>query len=297
MSKKVQKWLESRWHLAKKDSEKLGLQLTQMNSLGFYEKLPLNPQKLKRQKNIEVIAYFNVPKNKNEFVTKIKKLESATTKLKATKHIPQGNWATAWKKYFKPFSLTPEIVIKPSWESYKKKDAEKIVTLDPGMAFGTGQHDTTRFCAELICELKNQNPELKSLIDVGCGSGILSIIAAKIGFKNVTGIDNDSVAIETAQKNLKRNSLTSNIRFILNSDGTLNPKDYASANVVVSNIIAETLDELSKDLLRLVQKNGYLILSGILPEKEKPIKKIFKKLSLVTERKSKHWHAYVYCKK
>lgn len=296
MSKKVQKWLESRWQLAKKDLEKLGLQLTQMNSLGFYEKLPLDPQKLRRQKNIEVIAYFNVPKNKNEFVTRIKKLESSTTKLKVTKQIPQGNWATAWKKYFKPFFLTKEIVIKPSWESYKKRGAEKIVTLDPGMAFGTGQHDTTCFCAELICELKNHNPKLDSLIDVGCGSGILSIIAAKMGFKNVIGIDNDSVAIETAQKNLRRNLLTGTVRFALN-DGTLNPKDYPSADVVVSNIIAETLDELSKDLLHLVRKNGYLILSGILPEKEKFIKSIFKKLSLVTERKSKHWHAYVYRKK
>lgn len=296
MSKKVRKWLESRWLLPKSNAENLALKLTQINCLGSYEKLPLDPKKLEKQKNIELIAYFNNPKNKNAFMAKIKKQTSPTIRLVATKLIPQGNWATAWKKYFRPFFLTKEIVIKPSWEFYKKKKNEKIVTLDPGMAFGTGQHDTTRFCAELICELKNQNPALKSLIDVGCGSGILSLIAEKIGFENVVGIDNDPVAIETAKKNLKKNPQLHQVSFHL-TNGTLNHKHLKIADVVVSNIIAETLDELSKDLLRLAKRNGYLILSGILPEKEEFIKNIFKKHSLVTEKRSKHWHAYVYCKK
>jgi ribosomal protein L11 methylase PrmA len=111
-------------------------------------------------------------------------------------------------------------VIRPSWEEYTAQKDELVVTLDPGMAFGTGQHDTTRFCAELIGvashelgltreeapKLRHETPKTASFLDIGCGSGILSIIAAKLGFSPVLGIDNDAIAIETSLENRERNA-------------------------------------------------------------------------------------------
>lgn len=289
-------WLETRWLVKKDISDTFQLKLQQMGSLGSYENLPLNPSQKKEQLKSEIMAYFADNKSVNAFAKKIKKLEQDDIKLIVIKRIPQGNWATEWKKYFKPFSLTPNIVIHPSWETYQKKESEKVITLDPGMAFGTGLHDTTRFCAELICQIKKTHPHLSSFLDVGCGSGILSIIARTIGFEKVVGIDTDNEAITTSHENLERNPLTKPIDFFV-TNGSLNYSLLKTSDVVAANIIAETLSELKDDLIRLTKQNGFLILSGILPERTELIKENFKSLKLIELKTSKEWHACVYCKK
>jgi ribosomal protein L11 methyltransferase len=230
------------------------------------------------------------------------------TSLLILNRIPQGDWAFAWKKYFKPFFLTPEIVIRPSWEEYKIQRQEKVIVIDPGMAFGTGQHDTTKFCAELICELKHDHPELKSLIDVGCGSGILSFIAKKVGFTSVVGFDIDPESIEACLENLERNPDLGEIEFLLNDGQFSNsPNPLLSrggSNVVVANIIAETLCEMKEQLLQLMTPKGYLILSGIMTGREKMIADCFgvktsgrTSLQLITRKDSLDWHATLYHQK
>ncbi|MBF0104311.1 MAG: 50S ribosomal protein L11 methyltransferase [Deltaproteobacteria bacterium] len=294
--KPIKQWLESRWSVNQDASEIFHLKLQQMGCLGSYEDLPLSASKKKSDEASEVIAYFPFHKSIGSFAKQLKKLENTATKLIVIKTIPQGNWATEWKKYFKPFAIAPGIIIKPSWEKYKQKKNEAVIVLDPGMAFGTGLHDTTRFCAELICKVKKQHDRLNSLLDIGCGSGILSFIAKQSGFSTVTGVDTDCEAIETCHENLKRNPDLAPIGFFL-TDGHFDHPSIQKADVIAANIIAETLCDLKTELIRLTNNNGYLVLSGILNERVDLVKKAFKDLKPVQTKKSKEWHALVYCKK
>ncbi len=293
-------WTETRWRIALNQIDDFGLWLTQMGSLGSYENLPLEEAELIARTTTELIAYFPDTKSSDAFADKLKTHQNDKTRLLSVTRIPQADWATAWKKYFKPFKLTDNVVIRPSWEPYEKQAGEIVVTLDPGMAFGTGQHDTTRFCAEIIPEIKKNHPELKSLLDVGCGSGILSIIARYVGFTDVVGIDIDEASIDTANENLARNPEAMPLTFFTTSGEIkkiIDPKtkkSWDTFDVVAANIIAETLCELKNDLVNLVKPNGLLILSGILPERATLITEAFSDLKLITEKKSKDWHAYLY---
>lgn len=285
-------WIETVWHLPKRETETLSELLDQNGCLGSFEPMGLLSEDEALRTQSDLRAYF-ADTDVEVLQKKLHSLATDTIKLVSLERIPQAEWATEWRKYFKPFFLTPEIVIRPSWEKYAPVGAEKVVTLDPGMAFGTGQHDTTRFCSELLCEMKTQYPQLESVIDVGCGSGILSIIAKTIGYSNVTGIDNDPAAIETANENLERNPDVGAVKFIF-SDGSLQDLPQQKSDVVVANIIAETLAELRDDLVSLAKPGGYLILSGILPERAHLVTTAFAALELVNAKKSKDWHAYVY---
>lgn len=315
-------WIESRWSVSADEAETLQSLLTQMGSLGNYENVPLddagNPCP---KQQIELIAYFPDTKNLDDLAQKLRVCESVrangcSPQLLVLNRIPQDDWATEWKKYFKPFFLTPEIVIRPSWEEYQAQGQEKVIVIDPGMAFGTGQHDTTKFCAELICELKHDHPELKSLIDVGCGSGILSFIAKKVGFSDVVGFDIDPESIEACEENLERNKDLGEIDFLLTNNNFSNspllgkelvtsvtssgPQSLLSRegfSVVVANIIAETLCEMKDQLLNLMAPRGFLILSGIMTGREKMIAETFGDMELVAQKDSNDWHATLYRKK
>jgi ribosomal protein L11 methyltransferase len=287
-------WLETRWEITHEDTETFQQKLEQFGSLGSYQMFPLDEDT--PQISPEFIAYFPDKSDINALAQKLQTLENQEVSLVTIKRIPMESWATEWKKHFKPFTLAYNIVIRPSWEPYTQKINETVLTLDPGMAFGTGQHDTTRFCVEYIHELKQQNTSLNTLIDVGCGSGILAILAKLIGFDNVIGIEVDAEAIETASENLERNPQAKDILFCLNK-GPLNNLNLNPAQVVVANIIAETLCELKNDLLALMNEGGFLILSGILPERKELIEEVFSDLELVNKKQSENWYAYLYRKK
>lgn len=294
MTQQNSNWIETKWQLPKLDFDILEAQLTQMGCLGSFENLNIDPEIEAKISTTEVIAYFP-DSDLERLQSTLKPIQTETIVLTSINRIPQGNWATEWKKYFKPFAIAPGIIIRPSWEAYTPQPNEHVVVLDPGMAFGTGQHDTTRFCSELLRELKLKHPEVQSLLDIGCGSGILSIIAAKLGYKPVVGVDNDPAAVETANENLTRNPDVTQTSFHLN-DGTLQHPSLKVSDVVVSNIIAETLAELAPDLIPLVKDGGYLILSGVLPNREHVVKDAFASLKLLDEKKSNDWHAYLYHK-
>ena len=114
----------------------------------------------------------------------------------------EEDWANNWKKYYKPVKVGEKIVIRPIWEEYEKKDDEIVISLDPGMAFGTGEHETTRMCIKALEKYVKSD---STVFDIGCGSGILSIAAAKLGAKMAIGVDLDPVAVESANENLKFN--------------------------------------------------------------------------------------------
>lgn len=172
----------------------------------------------------------------------------------------EEDWANNWKKYYKPTLIGDRIVIKPIWEDYKQKDNEIIIELDPGMAFGTGEHETTRMC---IKALEQNVKENSTVFDVGCGSGILSIVAAKLKAKEVIGVDLDPVAVKSAIDNVSFNDI-SNIKII---EGNLLDVVSGKADIVVANIIAEVICILTEDVKKAINKGGLFITSGIIHDR------------------------------
>ena len=183
------------------------------------------------------------------------------------------DWQDNWKEYFKPEKITDRIVIKPSWESYKKQSEDEIIIeIDPGAAFGTGKHPTTTMCIKAL--EKYVEPGKSSVLDVGCGSGILSVAAALLGAGDVLGVDIDPVAVTVAGENAEINGLSDKIKI---AEGDLTKGIDYQADIVVANLMADLVIMLSKDVRRHLKKGGYYISSGILEEKKDIVAKAIKK--------------------
>jgi ribosomal protein L11 methyltransferase len=194
-----------------------------------------------------------------------------------TEMIMEEDWGKAWKSFFTSFQITPKLTIKPSWEKTKKQsqgdNGEHIIEMDPGLAFGTGHHASTQMALLLLEELyQSRTMKLEKVLDVGTGSGILAMGCGLFGAINVLAIDNDPDAVETAKGNIIRNRLEDII--------TVSDQDIASIesgfNLIVANIIHDTLAEMAKLLTGLLAPKGYLILSGILKgDQENSIREIY----------------------
>ena len=172
----------------------------------------------------------------------------------------EEDWANTWKQYYKPSKVGEKIVVKPIWEDYEAKDGELVVDLDPGMAFGTGTHETTRMC---IQALERYVKEESTVFDVGCGSGILAIAAAKLGAKLAVGVDLDPVAVESSIENVGYNNLK-NIEIL---HGNLVEVIDGKADIVVANILAEIICILTDDVKRVLKGGGVFITSGIIHDR------------------------------
>ena len=175
--------------------------------------------------------------------------------------IPDEDWKLSYRKHFKTEVISPRLVVRPPWEAVTPAPGQKVLTLDPGIAFGTGQHPTTRACLDAIDALAVEGTD-RSFLDVGCGSGILSIAAALEGFRDVHGFDNDPDAVRNANENAEANGLGA-----LFSDGDLSvPGTAVPADVVAANVLAPVLVRFAREVGALVNPGGRLILSGILDE-------------------------------
>jgi ribosomal protein L11 methyltransferase len=177
------------------------------------------------------------------------------------------DWANNWKKYFKPFVIADKIIIKPSWEVYTESLENKIVLeIDPGMSFGTGQHHTTRLCIEQI--IKYLEPEMK-VLDMGCGSGILSIASLLLGAKSLVGVDIDENAVRIAKENAELNHIYED-RFTLYAGDVTNDKElqdkiaYGKYDIIEVNIIADIIIGMSHSFPKFLKKGGLVIASGII---------------------------------
>ena len=175
--------------------------------------------------------------------------------------IPDEDWKLSYRKHFKTEVISPRLVVRPPWEAVTPAPGQKVLTLDPGIAFGTGQHPTTRACLDAIDALAVEGTD-RSFLDVGCGSGILSIAAALEGFRDVHGFDNDPDAVRNANENAEANGLGAFF-----SDGDLSvPGTAVPADVVAANVLAPVLVRFACEVGALVNPGGRLILSGILDE-------------------------------
>ncbi|MCM0648831.1 50S ribosomal protein L11 methyltransferase [Clostridium swellfunianum] len=178
--------------------------------------------------------------------------------------VHEEDWANNWKKYYKPTKIGGKIVIKPIWEEYEAMKEDIIVEMDPGMAFGTGTHETTRMCIEAL--EKYVSPD-STVFDIGTGSGILAITAAKLGANHVVGVDLDPVAVDSAKSNVGFNKLD-NIEIL---HGNLMDVVEGKANIVVANIIAEVIIFLTDDVKSFLKPNGYFITSGIIKDRREDV--------------------------
>ncbi len=178
------------------------------------------------------------------------------------KTVHEEDWAENWKKYYKPMRVGKSLIIKPTWEGYEAKENDKIINIDPGMAFGTGTHETTNMCMELIEKYMKPNHKV---IDVGTGTGILAIAAALTGASDVLAIDLDHVAVRVAKENISLNKLDGIIRA---QQGNLLDSVSEVANLVVANIIADVIVFLAAPVKNHIVDGGYFICSGIIRDRE-----------------------------
>ena len=207
-----------------------------------------------------------------------------------TSHCSDEDWKDEWKKYFHTVAITENIIVKPSWDNYEKKDNEIVIEIDPGMAFGTGTHETTSLCVEF---LEKYALTARKLLDIGCGSGILMLIGKKIGINKVVGIDIDEKVKEVVYENFERNAIKENYEVII---GNLVNDVNEKYDLVVSNILIDVLIELLKNIEKVLEKNAKIIFSGILKEKEEKFIEETLKYNLVQiDRKEKNnWVSLVF---
>jgi ribosomal protein L11 methyltransferase len=183
--------------------------------------------------------------------------EISQTKIETTT-IPEQDWGGKWKRFFKPFQVTSKVVVKPPWSSFQPKKEKISIIINPGMAFGTGTHATTKLCIRALeRELRKKG---LSVLDVGTGSGILSILAGRMGAGAVLGVDTDEVAVEVARENVRQNQVSDLVKVRRGSIGHIRRQ----FDVVVANIDFRGLRGMRKPLLRHLKRKGLLILSGVL---------------------------------
>jgi len=219
----------------------------------------------------------------HHYLRSLKKIAPETSRSQIkTASIPEQDWGENWKRFFKPVQVTSKFVVRPPWSKIRLKRGQIAIDITPGMAFGTGTHATTILCIQALEDRLRKRG--LSVLDVGTGSGILSITAAKLGAKEVWGIDIDGVAVEIARENVEKNHVSNIVKIRKGNIGVLEKKFDA----VVANIDLKSLRRMRRPLLNHLKDQGFLILSGILEEEKERIRQHFMetgflKLSKVTQ--------------
>ena len=218
--------------------------------------------------------------------------------------VDDEDWANAWKQYFKPLRVSDTLTIKPTWENYEPEAGERIIELDPGMAFGTGAHPTTALCLRTLEAVVRGGEEV---IDVGTGSGILAIGACRLGAKSVLALDLDPVAVSSATENVRLNGLSDAVEVKL-SDllGVLRETEGAEVyssnlgvnvpvDLIVANILAEIILLFVDDVYEALKPGGIYIASGVYKNKEEVVEQglLDSGFELVEKRREEDWIAFV----
>ncbi len=174
--------------------------------------------------------------------------------------IEEEDWSKNWKEHFTPFKVAEGLVIAPTWEKYSPADGEKVIVMDPGMAFGTGHHATTSLVLDLLGQVIATNDREHTVLDVGTGTGILGMAAALFGVRCVYAVDNDPVAVAAAVDNIEQNGLAA----VMRADDTPLEMIDGQFSLVLANIVHDVLLDMAKRLADVTLAGGRLILSGIL---------------------------------
>lgn len=206
--------------------------------------------------------------------------------------VPRQDWAESWKKHFHPLRIGAKLLVRPSWSRRKAGKGWVEVVLDPGLSFGTGQHPTTAFCLEQLVA-RRSGVQAQSLLDVGTGSGILAIAAAKLGYQPVVGFDFDAEAVRVAKENARSNGVGNKVRLHQRDLTKRSPAAGKKYSVVCANLLADLLLEERQKLLALVQPTGLLILAGILKTEFAAVREAYERagMEMVTSRAAKEWRS------
>ncbi len=210
-----------------------------------------------------------------------------------TRPVHEEDWAEAWKRHFPVLRIGRRLVIRPTWRRHRASAGDVVLALDPGMAFGTGLHPTTRLCLAALETLADRGGVAGSsmagsaVLDVGCGSGILAIAAAKLGAASVVAVDTDPIAIEATELNARRNGLA---RVIEARRGSV-PTKGGSFDLVLANLIASLLIDLAGRLASVVRPTGQLVASGIFVDREPEVVEAFERagMSIVDRTEESDW--------
>lgn len=210
-------------------------------------------------------------------------------------YVADEDWANCWKKYYKPVKISQRTVISPSWESYDAKDGEQIIALDPGSAFGTGTHATTAMCAQLLDdEMRNRTGEIR-ILDLGCGSGILSIIAAKLGAVSVDAIDIDQIAVNVTNENCRINGVSEIVHCEKGEVFDVKGRKY---DVIIANIIAEVIAKIACHIPDLLMQDGIFIAGGIIDTRKDTVLESCKNagMTMIREINKDDWVTFLFRK-
>jgi ribosomal protein L11 methyltransferase len=206
--------------------------------------------------------------------------------------LPTEDWAESWKRHFQPMEIERRLLIKPSWSSRRSRKGQVTVELDPGMSFGTGQHPTTRFCLQELVHCQKA-AQKQSFLDVGTGSGILAICAAKLGYSPVVAVEVDRGAVQIARSNARLNQVAKRIE--LSCRDVADVASYAGRqySVVCANLTANLLLAEAKRLFGVVATGGLLVLAGILRSEFTGVQAVYERLGLqlVSSRTEKEWRS------
>ncbi len=194
-----------------------------------------------------------------------------------TRPFKELDWTTEWKRFIKPTAISRGLLIKPTWEEIEPRSGQVVVEIDPGMAFGTGDHPSTRMCLKALESIISER-QIGDILDVGTGAGVLAIAARRLGVERVVGIDTDVTALKVARKNARLNRVSITI------SGTPVERVCGRFALIVANIIAEELVRISEDLVKRMAPDGLLILSGIVKERLNEVLDRYKLLGLRRHR-------------
>lgn len=202
------------------------------------------------------------------------------------------DWINNWKKYWHPIPIGNRLLIKPAWEQVEDTHGRAVLNLEPGLAFGTGSHPTTRLCLEMLEDYINP---ASTVLDVGCGSGILSIAALLLGAKSAFGVDIDKLAVKTALANAKENGFEPPVFNAVS--GNLSENVSGKYSVIVANIVADVIMEFTPQAVEFLKDGGVFITGGIIDSRVEEVKTCFYEhgFDIVEHREAKGWNVFV-CK-
>lgn len=252
----------------------------------------IDEELVKKDRTVSIIhIYISDEENPLESVEYLKARYDAVgiTYEIMTDNISEAEWADNWKKFFKVTEIGSRLVIRPSWEEYDNKDNRVVLSIDPGAAFGTGTHATTKMCLQFLEKYVNKD---STMLDIGSGSGILSIAAALLGAKKVDGVDIDPVAVKVAKENADINDVGDKLHFIL---GDLCDKISEKYDVVCANIVADVIISLLENVENYLNDDALFICSGIIDIREDDVKAAFLKygFEIFDEAECENWRAFV----
>jgi ribosomal protein L11 methyltransferase len=193
--------------------------------------------------------------------------------------IPREDWAESWKKYFKTIEIGSALLIKPTWSKQRPARGQAAMVLDPGLSFGTGQHPTTHFCLDQLVAFRNKE-KAQACLDIGTGSGIHAIAAAKVGYHPVRAFDLDPKAVRIAKENVRKNRVQNHVSIIRLDLSRYDPKSRVQYDLICANLVDDLLVGQAQKILGHLKQHGRLVLAGILASQFSAVQKAYENAGL-----------------